>query len=74
MLSSIFFLAAKIFPWWAIPVGGVFTQLGIYRRRRGRSSQWIFFGVAGLFFLAALAWIGLRGDVHAENWARSLFG
>lgn len=68
------FLLFRTYPYWAIPVALVFGHLGMHFARRGNLLRYFFWGSAAGMVLAALAWIGFRGDLHSDEWVRFLIG
>ena len=67
------FLLARTYPYWSIPVGVIFWQVGVHFMHRRSKLRYTFWGAAGIIFLTAVAWIGFRGDKYAEEWVRTLF-
>lgn len=70
----LFYLAARTYPYWAVPVAIVFGQLGIHFMRRDSVLRFLFFGIAAGLVVGAFAWIFFRGDLHSDVWVRTLLG
>lgn len=68
------FLAARFFPYWALPVTLILFELGRFFRRRQMGMQFVCFGTAGLLILLTLLWFVFRGDLHSDAWIRALVG
>jgi TctA family transporter len=68
------FLLARIYPFWALPMAIVLAQLAIFFRRRESGLQYS--SMAGVVLLTAgiFAWFFFRGDIHSDDWVRTIFG
>jgi len=49
-------------------------EIGRHFRRLRDSRQWLFFLPAGFVFVTIMIWIFFRGDIHSDQWLKSLFG
>ncbi len=67
------FLAVRTYPFWAIPLGVIFWQIGVHFMHRRSKLRYSFWGGAGIVFLSVVAWIVFRGDKNAESWVRTFF-
>lgn len=68
------FAAARLFPYWALPLALVIGEIGVYFRRRRDKRQWIFFGISGTLVLVTFLWFGFRGDLRSDDWIRWILG
>jgi hypothetical protein len=66
------YLAARLYPYWAIALSMAFIQVGLYYRRLGNAKQWHFFGLTGILLVGLLVWLIFRGDRNSDLWLRSL--
>jgi hypothetical protein len=66
------FTLMRFYPYWAVPVGIVVVELGLYCRRRRISKQWLFFAVGATLFATSIAWVALRGDLHSDAWVKRI--
>lgn len=71
-MTSLVFLAARVFPFWAVPLAIVLADVGRHFRRRRDKRQFLFFGLAGSFIILTLLWAIFRGDKNSEEWVRLL--
>jgi hypothetical protein len=69
-----YFLLARLYPYWALPLAVVLVQLGIFFRRRKSPIQYACLGEAGLLLLGIVAWFVFRGDLYTDRWLRVIFG
>jgi len=67
------FLAARILPYWAIPIALVCGQLAIHFTRRQSKVAYLWWGTVAGLFLTSGFWIFFRGDLHSDDWLRWLF-
>lgn len=68
------YLLLRTYPYWAVPVALVFGQLGMHFARRGSLLKFLFWGISLCLVVGAGVWIGFRGDLHSDEWIRSLTG
>jgi hypothetical protein len=66
------FLAARIFPFWALAFVLVLGELGRFFRRRGANYQYHCFGAATALLILIGAWFYFRGDKNSDEWVRTL--
>ena len=71
---SLFFLALRLYPFWAIPLALVMGELGWYFRRKGKKQQWFCWSMVGFLGLTTLLWLIFRGDLYADRWSRAILG
>jgi hypothetical protein len=69
-----FGLMLKTFPFWAVPLAIILFEVGFFYKRRRSDAKVVFFGASGFLICLALAWLVLRGDLHAEAWVRAMQG
>ncbi len=63
------YFVIKFMPYWAIPLGLIFAEMGmIFRRRGNRSLRNRMFVVAGMFFLLTIFFFVFRWDVSLYPW------
>lgn len=68
------FLLARVYPYWALALVMILVQLAIFFRRRESSVQWTCLGCAAFLVGGILAWFIFRGDLHSDDWIRTLTG
>ena len=66
------YLAARLYPYWALALIIAFFQIGLYHRRLGKPAQWVSWGAVGVLALGMLLWFGFRGDKNTDLWLRSI--
>jgi ABC-type polysaccharide/polyol phosphate export permease len=68
------FLAARIYPFWALPMAIVVAQLYFFFRRRNSNIQYS--ALAGIMMLLGgiVAWFFFRGDLNSDQWIRTVVG
>jgi hypothetical protein len=71
-MMHLIFTFARIFPALAIPSVAIFIELGIYYRRKASKMQYYMFGFAGTTVFLVLMWLFFRGDVHSDQWIRTV--
>jgi len=65
------YFAIKFLPYWTIPLGLTFTEMGMIFRRRGNDRLKVrMFSVAGFFFLVTLFFFVFRWDMTLYPWLR----
>jgi NADH:ubiquinone oxidoreductase subunit 4 (subunit M) len=71
-MLHLFFMAARFYPYWAIPCFVIIAQFGVHYRRRASSLQYLFWGITGLMILCTIVWLIYRGDLNSDEWVRSM--
>ena len=69
-----FYSAIRYYPWIALPGALILGSVGVHFRRRKKSLQWSFFGLAGMLALLTVRWFVFRGDLYANPWLQTLQG
>ena len=65
------FFAIKFLPYWTIPLGLTFGEMGmIFRRRGNRKLKIRMFMVAAFFFMVTVAFFVFRWDMTLFPWLR----
>jgi hypothetical protein len=67
-----FYLFARLYPFFAIPLTFVFFELGIFYRRKESILQNYFWGASGFFGFTFLLWIIFRGDLNSDLWIKNV--
>jgi TctA family transporter len=68
------FLLARVYPYWALPLTIVLVQLFIFFRRRKNPMRFTTGAGAVILVLGIFAWFIFRGDIHSDDWIRTLLG
>lgn len=64
------FLAARIYPFWAVPMVWISAQLAIYFYRRPSRLTYLFWLLVLGFMSSIGGWLYYRGDLHSDDWIR----
>jgi hypothetical protein len=65
------YFAIKFLPYWTIPLGLTFAEMGMIFRRRGNDRLKVrMFFVAGFFFLVTIFFFVFRWDMTLYPWLR----
>lgn len=70
----ILFAAMRLYPFWAVPAAMILWELFFYYRRKGHKNQYLCGAAMVLVILGTLGWIVGRGDLHSDEWTRSILG
>jgi hypothetical protein len=66
------FAAARLFPYWALPLAVILAELAIYLRRRG-SRRWKgCLGAAIALVILLVLWVVFRGDLNSNRWLQQI--
>ena len=72
---NLVYLAVRIFPFWAIPLGVALVPAIIHYKRRKKMRMFFIWGAStAVLFLLSITWVVMRGDLHAEAWVRAWLG
>jgi hypothetical protein len=63
-----FYLIARFFPYWALPVTVICCEVAWHFKRKKNSIQYYFWVSAVFLALSTLMWFGFRGDLHSDEW------
>jgi hypothetical protein len=66
------FVAFRFYPYWALPLGLLFFEMGVHFRRRKMPIQWACWSGFSILFGLTLLWFVFRGDLNSDEWARAL--
>jgi len=64
----------KFLPFWALLLAISAFEVGIYYHRKKNNVKYSLCGFAGFLGLSTVLWLIFRGDIHSDQWVRSVFG
>ncbi len=68
------YLLARFYPYWALPLFLLLSEMGWIFRRKGRPSlQWGLWSLAAVKFVGLVLWFWFRGDLNSDRWIRAWF-
>ncbi|MCC7441667.1 MAG: hypothetical protein IT285_08540 [Bdellovibrionales bacterium] len=63
----------RLYPFWAVPLGLLLIEIGVFLKRRrtsGHIQSWV---GAGFLLATSIAWMVMRGDRYSDDWLRRMF-
>ena len=68
------YMLMRFYPFWALSLAIVFVEIAWHFHRGRKPIQYSFWAGALFFVVTTLCWLIFRGDLHSDQWVRSMFG